>query len=160
MRWPTGSFLNAYSRNRSNSRALTLEASPLPTPIGLLVADGEWSGTAAELLGRLDQLVDDSTRRRPDWPKSATKLSIDLRRIAPDLRKNGLVEVHFERRLNSKRPIRLVRMSKSPSPVSHASPSPASIGEGDTSDASMSHRTDEDVSTGVEEDYPASAWQA
>ena len=38
LRWPERSFLAAYRGNRANSRALTLEASPLATPINLLPA--------------------------------------------------------------------------------------------------------------------------
>ena len=99
LRWPERSFLAAYVGNRANSRALTLEASPLAAPLRILLADADsWAGTATELLKALEQRVDDQVTKRTDWPKTAQLLGIDLRRLAPDLRKVENIEAVFPTR--------------------------------------------------------------
>jgi hypothetical protein len=49
-----------------------------------------FEGTATELLGILEGQIDDQTRRRKDWPKSASALSGRLTRITPPMRKAGV----------------------------------------------------------------------
>jgi hypothetical protein len=47
--WPELSFLAAYDANRTSSRRVTLEASPLAKPMKRLLETSDWSGTATEL---------------------------------------------------------------------------------------------------------------
>jgi hypothetical protein len=139
LRWPERSFLAAYTRNRAGSRALTLEASPLTTPIGLLLRD-EWSGTATELLKALEERVDDAVVRRRDWPKTAARLGIDLRRLAPDLRKVEGIEVTFPAGHGTNRLLHLVRARREPSQPSQ----PSREGHAtDDKDSSLRTRTNE-----------------
>ncbi|MDH4283494.1 MAG: hypothetical protein OEV36_12625, partial [Myxococcales bacterium] len=116
LRWPNLAFLTAYRANRADSRALTLDASPLTAPIDLLVAD-HWSGTATELLHELELRAAQDVVARRDWPRTARILGVELRRLAPDLRRVKQIEVAFER-LAGTRTIRLVRegnLASSPS---------------------------------------------
>ena len=66
------------------------------TSIKLLDAGGLFTGTASELLSRLNQQADDQART-PDWPKTPRRLSGQVRRAAPGLRRVG-IEVTFARR--------------------------------------------------------------
>src|SRR5262249_39940197 len=69
--------------------------------------------------------ADDRTWHRKDWPTSGRKLSGELRRLAPNLRRAG-IEVIFERHTNKGTPIRLEQIRKTPSPSSPPSPDPRS----------------------------------
>ncbi len=133
LRWPERSFLAAYQANRTNGRAITLDASPLAAPIRQLAADG-WSGTATELLKALEARVDEAVTRRKDWPKTASNLGTDLRRLAPDLRKVEAIIVTFERD-GKARTYRLVQVRETPS-------SPSSERDtDDTDDTDLRFRT-------------------
>ncbi len=155
--WPERSFLSAYRVNRANSRELTLEASPLAAPLRLLLKDADWSGTSAELLKALEQRVDEAVVKRRDWPKTARGLSVEVRRLAPDLRKVQGIDVILDR-TGSSRLIHLVRVRKSASFASQGGDDDAN----DANDAGSPTRAN-----GVEapplwpvedDDYPESAW--
>jgi hypothetical protein len=120
LRWRAGSFLSAYRLNRSRSRALTLQSSPLAAVILRLLADAEpWSGTATELLGALEHLVEEPVKRRSDWPKTAAVLGTSLRRLAPDLRNVEHIDIRFPHRHGADRVMTLVRVGESLSQPSH-----------------------------------------
>jgi hypothetical protein len=123
LRWPEHSFLAAYRGNRANSRALTLDASPLASPIDSLVVD-DWSGTATQLLRALEQKVGDDVIKRKDWPKTAQILGVEIRRLAPDLRKVLAIEVMFPDRHDGRgRVLSLVRVRETLSEPSEPSDS-------------------------------------
>ncbi len=157
--WPGRSFLNAYRANRANSRELTLEASPLAAPLRLLLKDADWSGTSAELLKALEQRVDEAVVKRRDWPKTARGLSVEVRRLAPDLRKVDAIDVTLDR-TGSSRLIHLVRVRKSSSPASFASQDGGDDDANDANDAGSHTRTNgaEAPPLWPEDDYPESAW--
>ncbi len=139
--WPERSFLAAYRGNRANSRALTLEASPLAAPIRLLLSiDDAWEGTATQLLAVLEQKVDEAAARRRDWPKTAQALSVEIRRLAPDLRKVEAIDVtHI--RLGTARLIRLAQKRKTSSQPSSPSPEPLASDANDGDDGDLHTRT-------------------
>ena len=58
--------------------------------ICLSATNGEWSGTATELLATLDQQASDSLRRAKEWPKAPNALSAAITRAAPGLREIGV----------------------------------------------------------------------
>ncbi|HEY2476629.1 MAG TPA: hypothetical protein VGI19_17745 [Candidatus Cybelea sp.] len=84
----------AWLRNVEEANASAIESSPIVRPLFTLVKGkgGTWSGTATNLLDRLnnDSLVPDATKRRQDWPKTANSLSAALRRLGPALRRLGV----------------------------------------------------------------------
>lgn len=87
--WSPGRYLAALEEARDGAIQSALETSPLTTPITDLAKDG-FTGTAAELLERLNGTVDESVTKRKSWPRSARALSGVLRRLAPDLRTIGV----------------------------------------------------------------------
>jgi hypothetical protein len=122
LNWPAGAFLDAYTRNRHAGHALSLEESVVAGALYAFVArTGTWTGTASELLGALARQVDESIRRRRDWPKTPTALSGQLRRLAPTLRGVG-VNVVFDRtgqfRRITVKPIQRAAEASSPSSAS------------------------------------------
>lgn len=105
---PAGAFLAAYSRNRAASHEGAVDASPIGPLIVRLVEAAPWQGTARELLAELDsdRWSDERTRRSPEWPRTARKLSGDLRKLAPNLRAVG-VELTCSRHAGGRRVIDL-----------------------------------------------------
>jgi hypothetical protein len=95
LRWPAKTFLSAYEVNRDGAVALSLEASLVSSPIRL-VAEIGFEGTATELLRRVEEYVDEETKRKKAWPKSPSALGGQLRRLAPHLRAIGIT-VEFGR---------------------------------------------------------------
>lgn len=93
--WEPGGFLAAYTANRAVANELTLEVSPLATPVRQLAEIG-FEGTATELLDRLGALAGEAATRRKSWPTTPQALGGELRRIAPNLRAAG-VTVDFDR---------------------------------------------------------------
>jgi uncharacterized protein YukE len=95
--WPEGTFLAAYTENRSSANETAMEASLVGVAAQQFMAEQQsWQGTSTELLAALEDVVDEKTQHRRDWPKTPRKLSGDLRRVAPNLRRAGL-DVIFSR---------------------------------------------------------------
>jgi hypothetical protein len=122
---PTGQFLEAYVGNRKAANQATLE-NDMIAPFLLSFLDGEncWKGTARELLRILeDRYADEKTKKSKEWPWGPRQLSGALRRIAPNLRADG-VKVEFDREAGGKRQrtIYLEKSCKSPSRPSPLSP--------------------------------------
>jgi hypothetical protein len=92
---PDGAFLAAYAGARESAAEAVLEASLIAPYLAALAAAGGWTGTASALLARLEELAGDAARR-PGWPKRPNSLSSELRRLAPELRRAGVV-VDFAR---------------------------------------------------------------
>jgi hypothetical protein len=90
-----GAFLAAYAGARESAAEAVLEASLVAPYLAALAAAGGWCGTASALLSRLEELAGDAARR-PGWPKRPHNLSAELRRLAPELRRAGVV-VDFAR---------------------------------------------------------------
>jgi hypothetical protein len=126
--WDSGTFLKAYKTNRQEANNVALEASLLAGPIVSLVDKGLWSGTAEQLLRRLETSVPDTVRRATEWPKTARSLSGALRRLAPNLRPLG-IRLTF-RRDNTRERNRIVTIDRpvpsnpSEGPVSQAIATP------------------------------------
>jgi hypothetical protein len=92
-------FLSAYKANKDNAVRDSLEGDPVFISLMafLDLKQGEWSGTATELMALLNTMTGYSYRRPPaGWPRAANALSGIIRRMAPALRKVG-VDVEFSR---------------------------------------------------------------
>lgn len=123
--WNTGDFLNAYQQDRAAAHEIAIESSPIGPYIPLILAVGDFEGTPAELLNKLTGCASsasfldgaegaagvDPTKAR-GWPRTPSGLSAMLRRLAPDLRAEG-IEVEWIRTAgsNSKR---IITVSRSP----------------------------------------------
>lgn len=93
----TGEFIDAYTDNREGANGIVLESSPVAAAVFKLTATlNEWSGTATDLLEKLDQLVSETIRQQVSWPKKPRTLSNILRRLTPTLREAGIT-ISFDR---------------------------------------------------------------
>jgi hypothetical protein len=120
--WPPGTFVATYGANREAAHDLTLEASPVASPLeDFMRTTGDWTGTATELLDTLTRQVGEHIGRKREWPKTATALGGELRRLAPTLRTVG-VEVTFNRGAR-RRTITLMRVKAARAPSSASSTS-------------------------------------
>lgn len=119
--WDPGRFIEAYSKNRSESHVHAIEGSPVGLAIREWMAgQKDWEGTSTELLTVLEKgCVDDKTPKKKDWPKSPRSLSNTIRRLAPNLRALG-VNVTFDREHGGNRR-RLVRLENKGNPPSQSS---------------------------------------
>ncbi len=95
--WPAGTALADYNANRSDASMDRLEDSPLAAFLLELGPDFfvNWSGPPSELFEELIALAGDKAKSN-GWPKTPQRLSVELRRIAPQLAINGLF-VHTSR---------------------------------------------------------------
>ena len=118
-----GAFMRAYAGSQNVAHDIALESSVVASEIrSFLERETEWSGTAGELLERLNSLVQESTRRQRLWPKTARALSGVLRRLAPNLRAVGVLVIFLTREPGTgRRLIRLEHRECSPSPSSQPS---------------------------------------
>lgn len=89
--------MEAYAANRQSVELTAIEANPVAEAILCMIADrGPWSGTATELLRALrahNPLVTDDSH---SFPRQPHRLSTEIRRVLPLLRKHG-VSISFER---------------------------------------------------------------
>lgn len=138
-----GQFMEVYGANRSDAIAVALEASPVVGPLDIVAkrSVGRWEGTAEELLSELTQVVDEATRRRQSWPRTARGLAGILRRLAPALRQYGL-DLRFDREPGGARR-RLICIERVSQP---SRPSRNRPGETPTISASRDGRDDRDGS--------------
>jgi DNA polymerase I-like protein with 3'-5' exonuclease and polymerase domains len=92
-----GAVVRAYAENRTQANELTLEASPVAQAVQTLVrVEGQWKGTASQLLDDLNRTATEGQRAAQGWPKAGRTLANTLRRLAPNLRAAG-VAVSFSR---------------------------------------------------------------
>ncbi len=90
--WPEGTFADAYATNRRAIDTAAIEGNPVAEAVLSLLADhGPWKGTATELIKvlrcRYPQLTDDAVI----FPRQPNKLSGELKRVQPILRRQGIV---------------------------------------------------------------------
>ncbi len=110
-----GAFMEAYSGNRADANYISLEAEPVVAPLMAFLeeAGGKWNGSASDLLEALNAgLPDEAQIRAREWPKRADKLSGRLKRIAPNLRKEG-IDIQFARAGRAGRSIAIRTMLQS-----------------------------------------------
>jgi hypothetical protein len=94
--WGAETFLSTYNTNRKEATEAMLEDSLVATIMLMLARNGiTWSGTPLELYRTVSKI--DGIAARPRWPKTVSEFGNELRRIAPQLRLNGLA-INFERR--------------------------------------------------------------
>lgn len=107
--WPRGAFVADYYGNRRDAIEVGLDASPLADAIReMLDTDHAWTGSASELLYRLNEDSADIDRQSKTWPKAPHTLSMQLRRLAPALRMAGYeVELDCGRDARNRKLLRL-----------------------------------------------------
>jgi hypothetical protein len=101
-----GAFLKVYQANRHDANETLLDGNLLADVVRELARQGEWKGTAAQLLERLNAIAGERAKSKY-WPKDATRLSGSLRRLAVSLRTVG-VDVRSTRNTRDKSRTRLL----------------------------------------------------
>jgi hypothetical protein len=109
LKWPDGTFADAYHRNRFHAVELALEGRPVGQAIRKLVTHhSNWTGTAACLLETCSRFVSPRIRRSRDWPSTPVAFKNELRRLKPGLQAVGISwEEWRESNYNRDRMIRL-----------------------------------------------------
>jgi len=108
--WQPGSFMEAYTTNRTASHELALDFAAIYAPLQVLIDTGAWQGTASQLLAVLAAKVDEAVIRQEGWPKSPRALSALLRDLTPNLRAVG-IGIEFSRQSGGGRR-RLITVTK------------------------------------------------
>jgi len=110
--WKAGTFADAYESNREAAVATTIEADPVASALLALMdtRDTCWAGTATELLGVLAVHVPETQRRGKGWPAQPNLLTGRLRRMAPAMRKIGIM-IESDRERDRKR-ARMIQIRK------------------------------------------------
>ncbi|PQO21993.1 ATP-binding protein [Rhodobacteraceae bacterium WD3A24] len=93
--WPPGAFLDAYTANKREAEDTALDASAAATAILTLIReDGEWSGTATELMTTLRRRFPTLSDPADGFPRKVNGFGAELRRIAPLLARRGVTVDH------------------------------------------------------------------
>jgi len=108
LQWAAGTFLRAYEGNRDEANSLSVEASVIGTLIQQIAAQDEWIGTATELWKELGQLAGPDAQKQTGWPRNGRAVSGQLKRIAPNLRAQGVI-VNWLPRTSGRREIQILR---------------------------------------------------
>lgn len=99
--WEPGSFINVMESSRLPASAQAVDSSPVGRLIiGFMKEQAEWHGQSSELLAALKNLADEDVRRQRSFPKDATRLSGQIRRLQRPLAEVG-VAVLFGRTRNA-----------------------------------------------------------
>lgn len=94
--WPDGSFMTAYRANIAAGNADLLQVDDLGMAIvEIMSQEPSWTGTATQLLERLERDRTSLQRRLQPLPPNGQRLSIELRRLAPVLRRRGIEVQHY-----------------------------------------------------------------
>lgn len=87
----SGEFMDSYGTNRGDANSLAIEGSLIGRyVIELAHANGEWSGTASDLLTAINRLAGEANTRAKNWPKMAKSVAGEINRVAPNLRRIGI----------------------------------------------------------------------
>jgi hypothetical protein len=90
--WPEGAFAEAYTTNRKSVDSAAIEGNPVAEAIVSMIIDhGPWKGTATELTKVLRSLYPQLTDDPLIFPRQPNKLSSELKRVQPLLRRQGIV---------------------------------------------------------------------
>ena len=110
---PSGSMDQALASNAIDLDLVQLESVPFARALEALSMIRDWDLTAGELLAELDKLGTLDERGDAAWPKSTKRLSQELERIAPVLRRRHIEVSRYQTSgSNSRRVIRIRRTDR------------------------------------------------
>jgi hypothetical protein len=85
-----GAFLKSYGENRGDANSLAIDGSLIGRYIVEIADQVEpWIGTAGDLLTAINVLAGDAITRRKEWPKQPKAVAGAIKRLAPNLRRDG-----------------------------------------------------------------------
>jgi hypothetical protein len=110
----SGAFMDAYSGNRAEAVHETLDSDPVSASIVALMNDeqseGQWTGTAGDLLKHLERTADDGVKKSLAWPKTPRGLAGRLRRLNTFLRESGIaITFHDQKGTGGRRRLTITR---------------------------------------------------
>jgi hypothetical protein len=114
--WAEGTVAGALTAQRLVQAQEAVLQSALADALVRLVtaAGGRWQGTALQLLRLVDDLVEPKERPQ-DWPRTVQALAAQLRRLSPELRRAGLLDVATTRVGHDRtRQLTLTRLASDP----------------------------------------------
>ena len=89
--WPEHSFRSAYARNRRAATDSSIDDSAVAEALFRSVPSSlKWTGSTTELHRQLTANVGRTTALSSRWPKHVSRFSVEVRRLAPQLRERGL----------------------------------------------------------------------
>jgi len=89
--WPAETFLSAYIKSQDEANRASIDMNPLASAVRHMIErEGNIKCQASELLNKLNEHADDTIRKSPFWPKLPNKLSSNLTRCQPQLRRIGI----------------------------------------------------------------------
>lgn len=121
LKWKPGTFMASYTANLDAGVEVALEASPFGEALLKYMSQRmKWEGTATDLLDELEKRTPERSLRSQAWPKSGKGAASALRRLAPLLRRMGIVVDLGHREAGTGRRIVMVDSSGfTPSQSSH-----------------------------------------
>ena len=135
--WPAGTFGAAYAGNRDEMVDSVIEADPVGSAIRSMMSQRtEWTGTASDLLGVLNEEVVEKGRRNKAWPTMASALSGRVRRAATFLRSVG-IDITFERKGRGR--TRIIRITRGLEDVLTRSSAPSAVSDAPRNDQFDDH---------------------
>lgn len=141
-----GTFISTYHAHlREGSEAILAMSPIVPAVLKLLNENhGNVEFTPTEMRDALNDVVDPETRRQSDWPKSVTKMSAQLKRLAPNLREIGVEHERAKTKgTNSRRVIKLKRVPAAHTTGATAAPTKGAATEPAEDDSELSEEGDD-----------------
>jgi energy-coupling factor transporter ATP-binding protein EcfA2 len=115
--WEKGAFMEAHDGAKASLTRDALEAEPVAAHLIALAEAGGWTGTASELLAKLNDMAGYAEGKRPPkgWPGAGHVLSKQLARLAPALRRQGIEAERHELTTHKKSVLWTLRTVANPS---------------------------------------------
>jgi hypothetical protein len=113
--WPAGTFASAYAANKESLAAASLEADTVATLI-VEMLDGSlgWTGTAQELLDKINGKATEQQKRHKRWPRTPHAMAGRLRRASEVLRAKGWAVEYL--RSSDRKHARIITIAPAPAP--------------------------------------------
>lgn len=109
--WESGQFMQTYEANRRQAVEMSLDADPVAVALQTFMATrAAWTGSASDLLAKLEGGVSDQVQKSKAWPKAPNRLSARLKRAATFLRTQGIA-IETSKLTNGRRQISITNES-------------------------------------------------
>jgi hypothetical protein len=120
--WQPGEFLLNYATGRKHAVEIAIEGDVVASEIHKFAKQqNSWSGTASDLLDKVEKIADEKVKRSRSWPKSAAAFSNRVRRAATFLRAAD-VDIAFSRKAGTGQRLIEVRLMPTVTTVTAVTP--------------------------------------
>src|SRR5262245_4180935 len=147
--WPAGTFARAYATNKETLAAASLEADTVASLVIEMLDGGTgWSGTANDLLTKLNNLATEQQKRHKRWPRTSHAMGGRLRRASEVLRARGWA-VEFSRS-SGKEHARIITITPTPQEYGTQTSETSESPKGNGSNGLRSDEVSDDASADVD----------